>query len=65
MNRDGLGERGTKGFHMREKIRCFTRTCLVVLVGIGVESEERAQWKVCHRDGAETGGLGLEEWRER
>lgn len=43
MNGDGLGERGTEGFHVREKIGCSMRTCLVILAGMGVESEERPQ----------------------
>lgn len=42
-----------------------TRVCLLSLLGMGVDSEETSLQKICCRARDETGGLDLEEQKER
>lgn len=59
-----MGWGGGKGSTGERKAGCSTKICLVPL-GIGAEREERPQQGACYRAGVATGGLDLEEWRER
>lgn len=55
---------GVEGTHRSEKSKVTHQVQLSPL-GIGAENEERPQQKVCCRPGDETGGLDLEEQREK